>query len=225
MKKMLLSLASGWLVAVALSACATPPEPEPVATPDPNQPVSSSDPTPTPEPTVNPDSVDAVILESFPLQVMAAVNSNLPDGCTEIYDSHVERTDNAFSVTLTTARPTDAECTEALVPYQENIPLDVYGLPAGDYTVTVNGVSAGFTFAQDNGPLEDTVVVPPPRDETHMEINPALINEVQVRTEGTASGGPELVIRGAAPVKGPSTFGTRHGGGPWCWCAGPSSDV
>ena len=143
------------------------------------------------------DSVDAVILESFPLQVMAAVNGNLPDGCTEIYDSHVERTDNAFSVTLTTARPTDAECTEALVPYQENIPLDVYGLPAGDYTVTVNGVSAGFTFAQDNGPLEDTVVVPPPRDETHMEINPALINEVQVRTEGTASGGPELVIRGA----------------------------
>ena len=41
-------------------------------------------------------------------------------------------------------------CTEALVPYEQAVPLDVAGLPAGVYTVTVNGVSDTFELAVDN---------------------------------------------------------------------------
>jgi inhibitor of cysteine peptidase len=84
------------------------------------------------------------------VQVNAIAKGNLPDGCTEIDQALQQRTGNAFEVILTTRRPADAMCTMAIVPFEETIPLDVLGLPAGDYTVTVNGVSATFTLAVDN---------------------------------------------------------------------------
>ncbi len=74
----------------------------------------------------------------------------MPDGCTTIGQATTERDDRIFVVTLTTRRPLDAVCTEALVPYEQAVPLDVAGLPAGVYTVTVNGVSDTFELAVDN---------------------------------------------------------------------------
>ena len=41
-------------------------------------------------------------------------------------------------------------CIEALVPYEQAVPLEVAGLPAGVYTVTVNGISDTFELAVDN---------------------------------------------------------------------------
>ena len=36
------------------------------------------------------------------------------------------------------------------VPFEDTIPLDVYDLPAGAYTVDVNGVTNTFTLDVDN---------------------------------------------------------------------------
>lgn len=83
-------------------------------------------------------------------QVQVTVQGNLPDGCTELGEADVTRTGEQFAITLPTSRPTDAFCTQALVPFEEIIPLDVTGLPAGDYVVNVNGVSETFTLASDN---------------------------------------------------------------------------
>jgi inhibitor of cysteine peptidase len=208
MKKVLLIPLIGLLATTVLSACASPAEPFPSPTPNPNQPVSSDDPTPTFEPTLNPDeytfeeapveSVDMVFLESFPLQVHVVASGSLSNGCKSIYDSSVQRQGSTFDVTLTAAVQTgDVACTEALVPFEENIPLDVYGLPAGEYTVNVNGATTSFTFEQDNGPLEAQTPTPAGGVSGDAEIGPASVNDIEVRTEGTASGGPELVIRGA----------------------------
>jgi inhibitor of cysteine peptidase len=41
-------------------------------------------------------------------------------------------------------------CTQIVVPFEESIPLDVVGLPAGTYTVDVNGVTGSFTLDVDN---------------------------------------------------------------------------
>jgi inhibitor of cysteine peptidase len=41
-------------------------------------------------------------------------------------------------------------CTQALVPFEESIDLDVRGLPAGTYTVDVHGETATFTLDVDN---------------------------------------------------------------------------
>ena len=104
------------------------------------------------------DAIDIAILESFPVQVQVLARGNLPDGCTQIDAvSQIDgvsqqREDQTFSVTITTARPADAMCTQALVPFEETFSLDVYGLPAGVYTVDVNGVTGTFELAVDNAP-------------------------------------------------------------------------
>jgi pimeloyl-ACP methyl ester carboxylesterase len=90
-------------------------------------------------------------------QVQVTVQGNLPDGCTQLGEAEVTRTGEEFAVTLPTSRPADAFCTQALVPFAETIPLDVTGLPAGDYVVNVNGVSEAFTLESDN-----TAVTPQP---------------------------------------------------------------
>ncbi len=41
-------------------------------------------------------------------------------------------------------------CTQAIVPYEKVVPLDVYGLKAGTYDVNVNTVTDSFELSTDN---------------------------------------------------------------------------
>ena len=98
------------------------------------------------------DRVEIIVAESFPVQVHVLVEGSLPDGCTEI-DQINRRSDlenNTFWVEITTVRPTNVECTTEVVPFEEIIPLDVYGLSAGVYTVDVNSVTDTFALDMDN---------------------------------------------------------------------------
>lgn len=90
------------------------------------------------------DSVDVVITRSQPVQVNVEVRGNLPDSCTKRAGVTQDRTGNAFVITITTTRPAGAMCMQVLTPFQESIPLDVTGLKAGPYTVTVNGTGTTF---------------------------------------------------------------------------------
>jgi len=139
---------------VVFSACA-PKEPQ-----DWNEPVSSDD-TVAPTATLDEseyelgenaivESVEIIFLESFPLQVHAVILGNLPDGCTTVRSAESKQVNSTFEVRIYTQRPKDAVCTQALVPFEENVPLDVYGLEAGTYEVDVYGETATFTFEQDN---------------------------------------------------------------------------
>ncbi|MEL4305654.1 protease inhibitor I42 family protein [Methanococcoides sp. LMO-2] len=98
------------------------------------------------------DDIEILMMESFPLQVSVVATGYVPDGCTVIDEDNIEviRDGNTFDVSLKTKRPADAICTQALEPYEVNIPLDVYGLEAGVYTVDVNGVTDTFEFTMDN---------------------------------------------------------------------------
>ncbi len=96
------------------------------------------------------DEVEVTMLESFPLQAIATIRGNLPDGCTTLGEVDQSIEGNVLRVTVNTNRPTDEACTMALAPYQKNISLDILGLPAGDYVVDVNGAQALFTLDQDN---------------------------------------------------------------------------
>jgi hypothetical protein len=96
------------------------------------------------------ESVELLMLESFPVQVRAVVKGYTPDSCTTISDIKQERESNTFNVTIITTRPADLMCAEVITPFEETIPLDVVGLKAGTYTVNVNGVSATFTLSADN---------------------------------------------------------------------------
>jgi inhibitor of cysteine peptidase len=95
------------------------------------------------------DEIDILILESFPVQVHVIASGNLPDPCTEISEISQEREGNTFIVTIKTYRP-PAFGIQVLAPFEEIIPLEVYGLPAGTYTVDVNGVQDTFDLEVDN---------------------------------------------------------------------------
>ncbi len=152
-----LPLKWGLLIALALAlavlaactggqpeAAATPttaPATEPTAAPDSNEPSRG-------QAIVN--SIDILVQESFPVQISVLATGDLPDTCTDIDEVISQRTDDQFRVAITTLRQPDAACAQTLVPFEQTIALDVVDLPAGTYTVTVNGVSDTFTLDVDN---------------------------------------------------------------------------
>jgi len=138
-----------------LTACQSTP----VVDPEPDMPVSSDDPISKParedldgfQQNVYVDSIQVLILESFPVQVHVTVVGNLPDGCTSIVSSKAEMVDETtFQLNIYTERPEDMMCTMALVPFEETIKLDVEGLSAGTYTVKGFDFEETFTLDVDN---------------------------------------------------------------------------
>ena len=95
------------------------------------------------------DEIDILILESFPVQINVIARGNLPDPCTEVSEVLQEREGDTFFITIKTYR-SPGFCIQVLAPFEEIIPLEVYGLPAGTYTVDVNGVQATFNLEVDN---------------------------------------------------------------------------
>ena len=95
------------------------------------------------------DEIDILILESFPVQINVIARGNLPDPCTEISEVLQEREGDTFFITIKTYR-SPGFCIQVLAPFEEIIPLKVYGLPAGTYTVDVNGVQDTFGLEVDN---------------------------------------------------------------------------
>ena len=102
------------------------------------------------------DEVNIQILESFPVQVEVLNRGSLPDSCTEMAQLNrpFDDDENVFWVEVTTVRAKEDSCAQVVVPFEELVSLDVYGLPAGTYTVDVNGVRGTFTLAVDNAPSD-----------------------------------------------------------------------
>jgi inhibitor of cysteine peptidase len=118
--------------------------------------------------TANVESIDILTLESFPVQIHVIAEGYLPDGCTEIDEVNTEREGNVFNINITTKRPKDVMCTQAIEDFEKTIPLDVQDLKAGNYTVNVNGVTGSFELAVDNT-LEELPSPMPPRQQVVTE--------------------------------------------------------
>jgi len=95
------------------------------------------------------EDIDILTLESFPVQIFVIASGYLPDPCTEISEVMQKREGNTFFITIKTCRP-PGFCIQVIAPFEETIPLEVYGLPAGSYTVEVNGVQGIFDLEVDN---------------------------------------------------------------------------
>ncbi len=148
-----------------LAACGQQEEPTPEPSPE--------SPTPTAEAAVLPAravaDVESVLVnlgDTFPVDVEVIARGVLPDGCTTIDTITQAQQGNEFLITITTFRDDDAICTQALVPFEETIALDVLDLPAGSYRVTVNGNTVTFTLSQDNIAAAEPEPTPIPEGET-----------------------------------------------------------
>jgi hypothetical protein len=136
--------------------------PSPTAEPDPATAVA---PTAAPAQPADPilgsatvESVEILTLESFPVQIHVRVTGMLPDDCSELDDIVTQQDGNTFNVAVSMVQRPAADCGDAPVPFEEIVPLDVYGLPAGSYTVSVNGIEGSFNFDIDNLPQEEPAV-------------------------------------------------------------------
>jgi len=101
---------------------------------------------------LNAAPIDSISIEtgtSFPVTETLVVKGSLPNGCTYLNTPSQIRDGNVFYVTLDTYTEGDV-CTEALVPYEERIDLQVANLPAGVYIVEVNGREISFELESDN---------------------------------------------------------------------------
>lgn len=168
------------LTALALigSACAptaAPPVPtRPAGSPLPTEPVQSPLPTepahsPLPTDLAQPDasglihgkatveSITLLTLETFPVQIRVVVRGTLADGCTGLGEARQSIVGNTIHLDITTTRPADKMCIQIVAPFEQTYPLDVFGLPAGSYTVDANGVTDSFTFDVDNVPALEPI--------------------------------------------------------------------
>jgi inhibitor of cysteine peptidase len=136
------------------------------------------------------DSLEVLILESFPVQAQVVVRGSLPDGCTTVDTVSVTREGDLFTGVISTVRPGAAVCTELLVPFERVVALDVLGLAAGNYRVSINGVEAAFDLAVDN--VEPT---PTPQDGATASIQGALWHDLCGFAGGTEAQ-PEVVSDG-----------------------------
>ncbi len=142
---------------LGLAACSG--QEEPMATPTAVSPTATIIPEPV-SGMAPVDSVQMMMLESFPIQVNVRARGELLDVCTSIDTIMTTRNDNAFTVLISTIH-TDCAATAASVPFDELIPLDTADLPADTYSVDVNGMKGSFTFTADNITIAPTPTLMP----------------------------------------------------------------
>lgn len=91
------------------------------------------------------DSVEILLLESYPVQVRALVRGNLPTPCHSL-GWEVSGPDAVGRITLeiySTSDP-DTICAEALESFEESI--DVGSFASGSYVLVVDGIEYPFTI-------------------------------------------------------------------------------
>jgi len=97
--------------------------------------------------------VDINLMESFPVQVNVRIAGSLPNSCVVLNGFNTVQTNHEFVISAATTYQTGGNCAEQLQPFDQMVSLPVVGLPAGTYTVTVEGansVSNSFALAVDN---------------------------------------------------------------------------
>jgi len=101
------------------------------------------------------DGVEVEITDSFPVQVFLKIRGHLANGCLAVGEIHQRLKNNRFEITVNAVSTVSDEggvvCTQALVPFERMVPLQVYGLPRGTYDYIVNSeIEGSFELAENN---------------------------------------------------------------------------
>jgi hypothetical protein len=107
------------------------------------------------------ETVEILLLESFPVQANVVVRGQLPTSCAVIDQITQAKNGAEFNIVLTTVHQTGVMCTEQPQPFEEMVALDILGAAAGEYQVNVTGANAvgnSFALTVDNTAPQ----IPPP---------------------------------------------------------------
>ena len=88
--------------------------------------------------------LSVAVIETNPVQVELGVSGEMANPCIDL-NTAVTRKGNTFYVVIgETPLQTLVACAQVIQPFDLEIPLDVKGLPSGNYGVMVNGDSIDF---------------------------------------------------------------------------------
>lgn len=94
------------------------------------------------------DQVEVEVGVGSPIPVRVIVYGNLPDPCSQVEHTEIKQDGSNFIITLSATPdvggPAVDGCIKDPFPFKMGIPLNVVDLPAGSYSVTVNGSRADF---------------------------------------------------------------------------------
>lgn len=74
------------------------------------------------------------------------IEGTFPDGCTTMGSIDQQIDGDMLIITANTERPADLMCTQAIVSFEQTLPLDLASIPDGEYQVIVNGIAAEGLF-------------------------------------------------------------------------------
>jgi hypothetical protein len=80
----------------------------------------------------------------------AIAYGHFPDECTSIGRTEQQVVSKTIMVTMYTRRADDTQCVPVLVPFREEVLLDVSGLSAGQYAVDVNAAVTTLNLREDH---------------------------------------------------------------------------
>lgn len=95
-------------------------------------------------------SVDLLMSAGLPVDLVLEVRGDMSRSCLALETPLVTRQGNTFTIAVAeTPYDPQIQCFSPHTDFVLNIPLDLAGLEAGEYTVAVNGVEKRFTLASD----------------------------------------------------------------------------
>lgn len=173
-----------------------------------NEPVVRTEPATAPDTPADaglrPIAVSNVTIDvgvGSPIPVDAFVSGEWPDLCAQLAQVTQRIEDRSFDVTLL-ATAADPACPPDFLglPFRIAIPINVVELPEGEYTVTVNGVTAAFTVPVI--PLDDQQ----PQDDSDASSAGRPEGEATVPAPATAATPPESQGTSVAHYQGPNPY-------------------
>lgn len=144
-----------------------------------------------------PLSIDAVTVDTgmgSPVPVQALISGSLPDTCAQIEFIEQSRSGSTFVIQLATIPFAAADCIQAPLSFRMSLPLNVSGLPAGDYAVEANDVRTVFNLAA--GPLFSDL----PDGDAPVAKDVVQVAEVKVESGAGLSIPAKAVVLGNLPV-------------------------
>jgi hypothetical protein len=125
------------------------------------------------------DTLQIEILETFPVQVNALLQGNLATPCSKLNPAVTNLVDNTFVIELSATQPSENACIQVLSPFNLTVPLQVEGLPKGEYVVQSQTKEARFMLEADNFIAQDLF------NDDRERISLQTIGEVEAQGEAT----------------------------------------
>ena len=104
------------------------------------------------------ESFEVQVQGPAPVEITILIEGSFPDTCSEIGDIHQVLDGDTFVIDMTARRPAGQTCDDSTpTPFEGSVSLEGYSLPAGTYTVDVNGITESFTLDEDSTSGTDTL--------------------------------------------------------------------